>query len=59
MSGGTKLTLKERLEYVWRKRRPDPDTGTELTADGVEVRTPSEAEFLGNLEKVAKPKPRG
>ena len=57
MSGGTKLTLKERLEYVWRKRKPDPVTGTELSADGTEVRTPSEVEFMRNLEKVAKPKP--
>ena len=56
MTGGTKLTLKERLEYVWKKRRPDPATGTELSADGVEVRTPSRDEFLGNLEKVAKTK---
>ena len=52
------MTLKERLEYVWRKRKPDPETGTEFSADGKEVRTPSEAEFLGNLEKVSpKPKP--
>lgn len=56
MKGRHQLTLKERLEYVWRKRKPDPKTGTELSADGVEVRTPSEAEFLGNLGKVAKPK---
>lgn len=55
MNGGTKLTLKERLENVWRKQKPDPSTGTELSADGVQVRTPSEAEFLGNLEKAAKP----
>ena len=46
----------ERLENVWRKQKPDPVTGTELSADGVQVRTPSEAEFMGNLEKVAKPK---
>ena len=54
MSGGTKLTLKERLENVWLKRRPDRRTGVEQTADGLEVRTPSEAEFMGNLEKVAR-----
>jgi len=52
------LTLRERLEYVWKKRRPDPDKGTEQTADGMETRTPSEGEFFGNLEKVARrPKP--
>lgn len=55
MTGGTKLTLKERLEYVWRKRRPDPEKGTEHTADGMETRTPSEREFMTNLERVAKP----
>ena len=55
MSGGTKLTLKERLERVWRKQKPNPKTGTELSADGKETRTPSEAEFMANLEKVAKP----
>ena len=49
------MTLKERLEYVWRKRKPDPETGTELSADGKEVRTPSEAEFIANLQRVAKP----
>ena len=58
MSGGTKLTLKERLEAVWQKRRPDPETRRELSADGMETRTPSEAEFMGNLEKVVgRPKP--
>lgn len=51
------MTLKERLENVWRKQKPNPETGTELSADGVQVRTPSETEFIGNLEKVAKPKP--
>jgi hypothetical protein len=56
MTGGSKLTLKQRLEYAWGKRRPDPEKGTELTADGIEVRTPSRSEFLGNLEKAAKPK---
>ena len=50
------MTLRERLENVWRKQKPDPETGTELSAGGKEVRTPSEAEFMGNLEKVAKPK---
>ena len=56
MSGGTKLTLRERLENVWRKQKPDPKTGTELSADGKEVHTPSEAEFMANLEKVAQKK---
>src|SRR5260221_189254 len=49
MSGGTKLTLKERLELVWSKRRPDRRTGVEQTADGLEGRTPSEAQFMSNL----------
>ena len=53
-----RLALKDRLEYLWGKRPPDAEKGTEHTADGMEVRTPSEAEFMGNLEKVArKPKP--
>jgi hypothetical protein len=59
MSGGTKLTLRERLEYVWRKRRPDPDTGTEQSADGQEVRTPTYGEFIANLKKVAKKPKQG
>ena len=49
------MTLRQRLENVWCKRKPDPETGTELSAEGVEVRTPSEAEFMANLEKVTKP----
>ena len=50
------MTLRERLENVWRKQKPDPKTGTELSADGKEVHTPSEAEFMANLEKVAQKK---
>ena len=53
------MTLRERLEHVWAKRKPDPETGTELSADGKETRTPSEAEFMANLEKVAKPAAKG
>ena len=53
---GKHLSVRERLEYVWRKRKPDPVAGTELTADGMEVPIPSRDEYLANLEKLAKPK---
>lgn len=56
MSERKQLSLIERLEYVWGKRKPDREVGTELTADGMEVRTPTRGEFFKNLEKVAKPK---
>ena len=56
MSERKQLTVRERLEYVWRKRKPDREAGTELTADGMDVRTPTRGEFFENLEKVAKPK---
>lgn len=55
MSEENKLSLRERLEYVWRKHKPDPKTGTEMTADGIEIRTPTRGEFYDNLEKTAPP----
>ena len=54
MTAKKQPSLRERLERIWRDRRPEKD-GYELSAEGEEVRTPSAGEFLGNLEKASKP----
>jgi hypothetical protein len=50
-------SVRERLEEVWARRKPDPETGTEETAEGMETRTPTRGEFFGNLRRVAKAPP--
>lgn len=53
-------TLRERLARARRERKLQPREGHEISAAGKEVRTPTEGEFFGNLEKAANelPHPR-
>ena len=46
-------TLRERLRRARRRRNLTPREGHELSAASREMRTPTEGEFFGNLEKAA------
>ena len=47
-------TSKQLREEIEAQQGKPADEGHEYTAEGVKVRTPSEDELFGNLEKVAK-----
>jgi len=59
--------LRERLRRARRRRKLPPREGHEVSAAGREMRTPTEREFFGNLEKASEfevpadelPHPRG
>jgi hypothetical protein len=55
VSDAKQRSLRERLEAVWARRKPDPETGTELTAEGMKTRTPTRGEFLDNLRRASDP----
>ena len=57
MANKKQESLRQRLERVWTKRRPNPDDQTEFTAEGKKTRTPTQDEFFGNLEKASEPEP--
>jgi hypothetical protein len=50
---GKRETLRERLEHVWSRSRPNKASGNELSAEGETMRTPTRDEFFGNLEKAS------
>ncbi len=47
--------LRARLERARRERKLSPAEGKEISADGKELRTPTEAEFFDALEKASAP----
>jgi hypothetical protein len=44
-------SLRDRLRRARRRRRLPSRKGHEISAAGKEMRTPTEGEFFGNLEK--------
>jgi len=53
MTPKTPSELKEQIER--ENEKPTLDDGKERSAEGKPMRTPSQDEFFGNLEKVSKP----
>lgn len=49
-------TSEELREQIEAQQGQPAEPGNERTAEGMETRTPQSREFLGNLEKTAKPK---
>lgn len=46
-------SLRDRFKRARKKRRLPPKEGHEVSVDGKQVRTPTEGEFFGNLEKAS------
>jgi hypothetical protein len=53
MTGEKQESLRERLRRARRRRKLAPREGHEISAAGKEMRTPTEGEFFGNLEKAS------
>ncbi len=51
----TPKELKEQLELEAKLRPQDAPAHHERTAEGLEVRTPTREEYLGNLKKASRP----
>lgn len=52
-------SLRDRLRRARKRRRLPPKEGHEVSADGKQMRTPTQDEFFGNLEKAMElPHPR-
>lgn len=50
-------TPKQLREQIEAQQDKPAEEGYEWSAEGLKVRTPDEGELLGNLGKVAKPRP--
>ena len=46
-------SLRDRLRRARKGRRLPPKEGHEISADGKQMRTPTQGEFFGNLDKAA------
>ena len=50
-------SLRDRLRRARKRRRLPPKEGHEVSAAGKQMRTPTQGEFFGNLEKAADKSP--